>query len=478
MAFLKKYFFFICVFGVFIILGGVVINKSFMKTYKEVVTKSGLKVLFLEDKNLPYIRFTLWFLRSGADYDYKNKSGLSAVTANLLEQGAGGLNSESIQETIDYYGARFGSNVTRQFAKISMSGLSWHAENLWDVFFKITTEAHLEQKEFNLLRNQFLDIRYEYLDSPGSVAFEVWRRSLFQGEAAVSQSVNGTVLSLNEITLEDVKQFFKDYYLEGQPVLTVVGQFDRELEKEIISSFDSQFKKETEKPLTSVPLKKSSFFKLLKKKDQVQSQIILGFQTLAFPKDNPRLSIVLDLANKVLGDAGLESRLMFQLREEMGLTYGVYSQLSLGKAYGFFTLVAATQTKTTGLFLKEALNLLKDFQEKGITEKELKEAKLLLKSEQLQSIQTPESYLSERVYYNYYLGTNPSFVKDSISLIDDISIEEVNEAIKSYLSSKNLGVVVYGNPAVKEQLLQVEGLAPLEEISFKDYFSQEISIKK
>ncbi len=478
MKFFKtKYIIFI--FGSLFVVGGLVIsNKYLSKSYKEIVTKSGLKILFLKDKNLPYIQFALWFLNSGSNYDYKNKSGLNAMTVNLFEQGAGGLSSEVLQENLDYYGAYFKADASRQFSKFIMGGLSWQAKDLWKIFLKITTEPHLEEKEFKLLKKQLLNSRYQRLDDdPSFVANEVWRRSLFQEGSSIGEPNYGTVTSLKSITLEDVKLFFSDYYLEGQPILTVVGQFDNLLEKEIISSFESHFSKGEEEKQDVITPKKPSFFKLLKKKNQAQSQVVMGFQTITFPKDNPRVFTALTLANTVFGASSINSRLMSQLREKMGLTYGVGSILSLSRDYGLFQLGGATRTESTGLFLKEALSLLKKFQEQGITEEELKKAKPILKNRHLISIETPETYLARLVYYHHYLGADISFLDDYISIINDISLEEVNEAIKKYLTFNNLGIVIYGDPSIKGQLLHIEGLHSLEDLSFKNYFSQELNVK-
>ena len=455
--------------------GTFVFNKIFSKPYKEVVTKSGLRVLFLEDKNLPYIQFSLWFLKMGADYDGKNKSGLSMVTASLLEQGAGGLSSEVIQENIDYLGAKFRADTGRQYSKLSISGLSWQAKDLWEIFLKIATEAHLDGEEFKLLKQQFIENRISQLDEPEFVASEVWRRSLFGDGNSISEPEEGTLSSLKNISLEDVKSFFQNHYLSSRPILTVVGQFTPELKREIIASFDeSQFDKRKDVPAFVLPSKKNSFFKLLKKKGQVQSQIRMGFQSMVFPKDNPRLFVILNLAEIVLGGGSLSSRLMLKLREEMGLTYGVSSQITLGSAYGFFLLAANTKTATTGLFINESLKILKKFHKTGITEEELKKAKLMLKSRYLQAIAIPERLLAKMVYYHYYLGVKDSFVDDYVSIIDKISLSELNEAIKKHLTPDNMNVLVYGDPSVKEQLLDIKGLSPLEEISFEEYFSKEL----
>ena len=468
-------FFFIFIAVLIIGWSGVFIfNKGIFKSYEEVVAPSGVKILFLKEKNLPYVYFSIWFLKAGSDYDPPNKSGLNFITAHLLEQGAGGFSSEEIQDQLDYLGASFNAQTRHQYSRFSMSGLSWQEKKLWNIFFKIITEAHLEEGEFHHLKQRLIEARYSKLDDPDSVADEVWRQLLFPENSPAGQPEEGTVTSLNQISLEDIKRFFKNHYVESRPIVTVVGQFSSSLKKEILASFEQVF---TESKLTNStnPMpKKASFFKLLKKKDQLQSQIRLGFQSLSFPEDQPRLSVALDLATLILGGGGLNNRLMNRLREEMGLTYGVWSFLSLGRSYGLFQLGAQTKTKNTVVFVEETLKILKQFQDQGVTDTELKMAKPMLKSRYLQRIDIPEKFLTELIYYRDYLGTSATFFEDYLSIIEDISLEEVNEAIKTYLKSENLSIFIYGDPSIEKKLLKIPDLPPLESLSFEDYFSKDL----
>jgi len=463
--------------GIILMSGTYLFKTFFNQSYQELVTSSGLEAVFFKDADLPYLNLSLWFFDVGSDYEMTHKSGLNFITAHLLEQGAGGLSSETIQDQIDHLGASFEVHTGRQYSVISINGLSWQAKELWDIFLKIATEAHLEEKEFEIFKQRLLESRYSDLDSPQTMAHEIWRQLLFPVHHPMGQPEEGTLTSLKQISLEDVKSFFKNHYLNPD-LLTVVGHFNSQTQKDILTSFDQAFSKKQNRSVVSGAAKKPNFFKLLKKKNELQSQIHMGFQTLAFPTNQDRLVIALRLANQILGGREFSTnRLMFKLREEMGLTYGVGSTLSLGRAYGLFQVVAQTKTENTGLFLKESLNILKHFQDKGITKDELQLAKMVLKSYFFQQIETPEQFLFKQVYYSYYLQTSSDFMKNYISIIDDISVQEVNQAIKQYFIFKNLSVLVYGNPVVKNQLMAIEDLSPLEDISFEEYFASEIKNK-
>ena len=120
---------------IFLILGGLVLYFSLsqlaFKDYQEIQTDSGLKILFLKDKSLPFIQYKALFPKAGADYDGEGQSGLASLTAFLIEQGAGGLSSTELQEELNQLGTGLDIRVGRQTAALALSGLSWHGLKLW-----------------------------------------------------------------------------------------------------------------------------------------------------------------------------------------------------------------------------------------------------------------------------------------------------------------------------------------------------------
>ena len=471
------FFIFLLLIGGLVFKGSFHHNKPALIDYNEVRTDSGLKILFLKDESLPYIQYKALFPKAGADYDFKNKSGLSYLTAFLSEQGAGGFSSEVFQEKLNQLGTEMEIQVGRQTVEISLSGLSGHGKQLWNLFQKILVESHFQKEEMVLLRKQFLDKRLRKLDKPSSVALEVWRRSLFGG-GSVGEPIDGTLASLSKISLEDIKSFYKSRYLQGEPLLMVIGQYDRELKKSIISFFNDNFSYQGQKfEALSFPELKSEF-RLLTKDNLVQAEVYLGYSVDPFPVDKPRKFLALQLANSVLGGNNMDSRLLVGLREKKGLTYSTNSSIDFGRLYGIFLLSGSTKTDSVREFLELTLVILKQFSEKGIHGEELKRAKQTLKSRYLQRIETPEDRLSLLAYYTYYLGVDSRFLENYLSILDDISLSEVNQLIKEFILSKPLRVLIYGHSSLKSQLEGLEVLPPLQTISFENYFKEELRVRE
>ena len=482
--------------AVFIFSG--VFSLNFFKEsyeYKTHETLSGLKVLSIKDDSLPYIRYNVQFLKAGSDYSFEDKAGLATLTAYLLDQGAGDLNSEQIQEELNQLGTELDVSLGKQSVQLSLSGLSWHKEKLFDLFKKIIISPHFKEQELEILRKQFLTKRIRSLDSPSFVSSTFMRKSLFKG--MIGEPSNGNLISLSEITLEDIKSFYKTQYKEGNPVFSLVGNFDSSFEKEFYSFVDQNFSYHEqdliEKP---EPVYQSSQYQLLTKKDLVQAEINLSYLLFPFPKEDYKTVLSLKLANFILGGPTLFSRLSEELREKRGLTYSVYSSVSLGKVYGIFSSSGATKNSSVREFIELLFLNLKKVKEEGVTLEELNKAKNQLKMNHLKSIESPEEHLDIVLYYTEYLGLDPKLLNHYVQILDSISLEDVNAVFDKFILSSEfdrikdikktdqinekayLQIQVYGNPSIQSQLENIENLPELQVISFEDYFQEELSLKK
>lgn len=446
--------------------------------YEEIQT-GGTTLLFFKDEKLPSIQYHILFPKAGSDYDnytLNGKSGLSYMTTYLTEQGAGGLSSTDLQEELNQMGTAVSFSVGRQTISMELSGLSWHGTKLWDIFSKILIEPHFQKEEWKILQKQLLDSRLKLMDKPSSVARELFRAGLFKDSRG--QPSRGTLISLSNITLNDIQTFYKENFQKGSPILMVTGQFDRSLKKNIISFFEKNFPAGDSFPGINFSNSKfQSYFQFLSKGDLLQSHVYIGHPLPSFPVKEPKKFLTLHIANSVLGGGSMTSRLFINLREKKGLTYGVYSHIGFYKFYGLFTVSGTTKSSSTKEFLEETLTILKGFHEKGISPEELSRTKTELKSYYLKSMETPEDQLYQFAYYKYYLGVQPSFLKNYLETLENISLDDVNQQIKEWISIKNLQVVVYGHPSIESQLKSIKELPPLQTTTFKEYFKEELKFK-
>ncbi|MCY4322032.1 MAG: pitrilysin family protein [Bdellovibrionaceae bacterium] len=441
--------------------------------YKEIKVKSGSKILFFKDDSLPYIQFSIMFPKAGSDYDLKDKSGLAQLTAYLLDQGAGGLSSEKLQEELNKLGTEFSVEVGRQMAYFSIKGLSWHQEKLYNLFKKIISRPNFESSEMEILRKQFIERRANNLDESDFVANTILRNTLFKGPSAKSSI--GNLLSLSKIKLEDIKNFYKKHYIKGNPILMIIGNFDKNIKKSAVSFMNKNFSHEDEDSHSITLPDLKAQIKLVTNEDLVQAEVRLAYKLFPFPTKNPRQFLIFRLANTILGSGSMTSRLFDELREKRGLTYSAHSSVNMGKLYGFFDISGGTKTSSVKEFLKQSLIILNKLKKEGVTPKELNTAKQLTKIYFLVRTETPADKLYQTVYYNYYLGLDSNFLDNYTKTIDDISLEEVNKGIKEFILLNPLQIIIYGHPSIKSQLKDMKNFT-LSTVSFKDYFKKELDL--
>ena len=432
----------------------------------ELERAGGADVLFFADPQLPYITYSLLFLEGGADFG--SKAGVSALTGALLDQGAGGLESEEIQSQLNFYGTDLKFSLGRQGASLSLSGLSRHRTELWQLLKKIISDPHFDSKEFAVLKKQYRESRLEDFSNPSFVAEEVWRRETLSGPFGAPR--DGTLSSLKSISLEDIKNFYREKYQSASPVMTVVGHYDEELKKDILSFFEGEFPStgKRHKPAPELMGNSSAETLFVTRKDLVQSEMILGHPLVPYPASEPQKAIALSLAGNILG-GGLGSRLMLNLRERLGLTYSVSSSFSFNEKYGLFVVEGATQTESTALFLEKALELLKAFWKDGVTEQELSSAKNHLKGRFLRNMETVENRADLFVYYHFQLGLKRNYMDTYISQMDSVSLNDVNRVIREFIRPDQLKTVIYGHPSA------FDGKTPVsKQVSFEEYFAKEL----
>ena len=461
--------------GVFVVFSGVHSFNSSQKL-QIIKTDSDLKLLFFKDSSLPYIEYSVLFSGAGADYDPIGKSGLAGLTAYLLDQGAGGMSSAVLQKELNQLGTELNVEVGRQFVSLSLSGLSWHKEKLLNLFEKILSDPHFSAEELAILKKRMINRRIKSLDRPASVANAIVRKQLFKG--SLGESINGTLLSLPEINLEDIKKFYQEKYKAGSPIFMIAGDFDRDLKQKITSFVNQNFSNTENNEALSIPvIKEPAEILLISNEELVQAEMRLAYSLFPFPTQNPREALAMKLANSILGGGSMVSRLFLELREKKGLTYGSYTSINLGKFYGFFDFYGATKTETLNTFLEQTLLELRKIKEQGLNEEELETAKQILKISYLKNIETIENQLNSIAYYNHYLGVEPDFLENYVAILEDLSLDEVNQSLEKFISMDSIQILIYGHPSIQSQLEAMDIPWPIQVISFKDYFKEELELK-
>ncbi|MEO6684066.1 MAG: pitrilysin family protein [Ginsengibacter sp.] len=257
-----------------------------------------------------------------AGNNFENKPFVSVATNALLKNGTPTKTAFQITKIFEYYGAHISCRAHHDTATITLHCLSKYLRIILPLIREIITEANFPQYELDIFQQNQIQRIAVNLKKCDFVAGRIFDEILYG-----AQHPYGRVYGKEDITnlnRDDLNQFFKEYYLNGQCKIFSAGRFPADFESMINENFGDLNIGEKTLPL-SFPVKSADQkkYRILNDPEGVQGAIRIG---RPFPnRTHPdfKKAIVLN----VLFGGYFGSRLMANIREEKGYTYGIHSFL-------------------------------------------------------------------------------------------------------------------------------------------------------
>ncbi len=404
---------------------------------------NGLTVLLQSDRSSPTVTL-VGEIKAGTGFDSEAKAGLASLTAQNLLSGTKTKNALAIASIFEDRGINLGFSPSREGVNLSSvflaSDLPVIIEQLGDVLQNSTFPE--DELELSLKRN-LTSLKSE-LDNPGSLARRNFQQKLFpKGHPYYPMR---TAESLKAIARQDVINFYKSYYRPDTTTLTLLGDFDPKVVKELLAKEFGNWKaegkpKQLKYPAVSQPKPETAQLTL---NGKTQAVTLMGHPSIMRSDRRYYAALVL---NQVLGGDTLSSRLGTELRDRQGLTYGVYSYFQAGQGAGQFVIQMQTNPQDSQRAIASALEILKSVHAKGITQSELTAAKASLINSFPVDISKPESVASS-VLSDQVFGLPVGDFYQFPRKVEALTLEEVNAAARELLYPDNL-VVITATPPTK-----------------------------
>jgi zinc protease len=387
-------------------------------------------------------------LRYGDEKSLMNRSTVASLAGQMLMRGTTKHTRQQIQDELDRLKARaFVSGGATQ-AGVSVETVRENLPAVLQLVTEILREPAFPAEEFELLKREELAAIEQNRSEPTQMAFTTFGRTLSpfpKGDVRYVTTPEEDVAEINAATLEQVKQFYKDFYGASNATLTVVGDFDpKEITDLARGAFGSW---KSPRPFARVP----SVYKdvaaanqTLPAPDKANAFFVAGFN-LSLRDDSPDYPALV-LGNYMLGGGFLNSRLASRIRQKEGLSYGVGSGINVSSLdqYGRFTATAiyAPQNveKLEAAFRDELARMLKD----GFTAEEVAAAKSgWLQSRQVSRAQDNE--LASRLNNYLFIGRTLAWDEELERKVAALTPEQINAAMRKYIDPSRLVIVKSGD---------------------------------
>ena len=403
-------------------------------------TSGGAKVMYVHAPDLPMVDVRV-VLDAGSARDGE-LPGLARFTSAMLTEGAGEWDADALAERLEARGIELGASSLRDMAWVSVRSLT--EPDVLDVALATTkvvlSSPRFESDAIERVRQQMQIGLRRSLQSPGSVAQRRFYRTLY-ADHPYAHPPGGEESSLNEIDVDDLRNFHARYYVTANAVVAIVGAVDRAAAENIAERVTAGLAVgQHAPPLPAAPTisggeQRESF-------PSSQTHIYVGQSGMS--RHDPDY-YPLYVGNHVLGGGGLVSTLGEEVRNKRGLSYSVYSYFSPMRVDGPFLMVAQTKNDQADAALKVMRDTLKRFVDEGPDPTELDEAKQNLIGGfplRIASNGKIVEYLAMMGFYDYALDHLDTLQQKLAA----VTAEQVRDAFRRRISAPDgIAVIVGGS---------------------------------
>ena len=301
-------------------------------------------------------------------------------------------------------------------------------------------------KELEISRQQALTALKQELDDPSEVAKRTFAQSIYPKEHPLHTFP--TQESLQRLSRQNVIDFKTKLYRPDTTVLTLVGDFDPAVVRSLLSSELGNWKANGQPPQLKYPVVPMP--KTVVRVNPIipgKTQAITYMGNTGINRLDPRFYAAVVL-NQILGGDTLSSRLGAEVRDRLGLTYGIYSNFLAGKNSGTFLIEMQTSPEDARAAIASTSELLKQIHQQGVTPLEVETAKRTLLSNYTVSLANPEE-LAYRILMNEVYALSKEELRSFTEKIQAVTLAQVNIAARELLHPDKIVVVTAGPGEVK-----------------------------
>ena len=328
---------------------------------EKVILKNGAEVYYLVNSTQPVIRLEIVF---PAGKWYEPSKGVSYFVSKLLLEGTKTKTAKQIADILDFYGASLECNQGFDWATLTLYCLSKHYLVLLDLVSEILNEASFPEQEFKLLQQRTIQNFLVERKKPSYLAMEKFSQNVFGKEHPYTSGLDAE--TINKLNLTAIEHFYKTNYTLADSKIFICGDINQEDKLRTENLVTSQNSPGTfsynNHSVSPGPLKE-----VIEIKDSLQSAVRVG---KLFPLINDNDYLKLTVLNKVLGGY-FGSRLMKNIREDKGFTYGIHSSLSVRKHATAFVIATEVNIDKASETLTEIEKEIKVLQTQPISEDEM-----------------------------------------------------------------------------------------------------------
>ena len=360
---------------------------------------------------------------------------IASATNSLIQEGTLTRSAQEVADGLDFYGSYLQTRCAVDDSQITLFCLKKHLSKCLDIVQDVLKNAQFPENEINIYTKNSKQRLKVQQEKTSYLCRKAFYKEIFGEHSPISSFSESA--DYDKISRETLLDFYCENYQNSIKYITISGDLNREIIS-IIQEFSANFI--LDKSVIGYNSKKNQpENRYIQKPKSVQATIRIGKKSFNRKHEDYRR---FQLLNLVLGGY-FGSRLMKNIREDKGLTYGIYSSLESYLDDGCFYIEADVNTKKVGIATAEIYKEIERLNNDLIPEKELHTAKSYFLGALLRSIDGPFTIMDRnRLLLDYGLSAN--YYNELFTLIKETSADDLRNTCNLYLNKNSLVEVVCG----------------------------------
>lgn len=394
---------------------------------------NGMKVLGFNIGSQEVIQLELNFF-SGSKY--QEKSLIAGYVSKMIGEASSNYPPGGLMDKIDYHGAFLQTGSDKDMSHVTLFTIQKQLKEVLPVFAEALLNPTFPERELGIhLKNGKQNFKVEN-EKVGYRCRQLFTEELF------GQHVYGKMAyeeAYDEVNSEMLVDFYKKMYSANNGLIVVAGKFEDSLYDELEKEFGNLPIGKNNRSSQKVTISKAN--KIYEEKEgAIQSGIRIGkVLDVEYGSDE---FFKLQILNTVFGGY-FGSRLMSNIREDKGYTYGIGSAIASMEDAMFFFISTEVGAGVTNEALKEVYFELNRLREELVSEEELEMVKNYMQGSMLKSSDGPFS-MADKYKSVFFKGEDLSFYDRYLSTINNVSSKELMDVAVKYFSPKEMLEVVVG----------------------------------
>ena len=406
---------------------------------KTITSAGGINAWVVEELSIPFTALEIR-VRGGASLDEPGKRGAINLMMALIEEGSGDMDAQAFQTKLESLAASLSFRVYDDTASVSAQFLTENRDEVLALLRGALIEPRFDQAAIDRVRAQVLSGIASDAKNPNRIAGAAFNAAAF-GDHPYGTSSDGTEESVNALTQDDMFAAHRNVLTRDRIFVSAVGDITAEELGPMIDTLLGDL------PAEGPPLPDDIAFGLAGGTtiiDYETPQAVALFGHAGLKRDDEDFFAAYIL-NQVLGAGGFESRLMEEVREKRGLTYGIstflvskfHAEMMLGQVASANATIAEAIAVTRAEWARMATD--------GLTQDELDTAKTFLTGEYPLRFDG-NGEIANIMVGMQMIGLPPEYVINRNDYIESVTLEDVNRVAAELMQPDALHFVVVGQP--------------------------------